>query len=431
MLKNKIKDFVEKYPHFDMNKFLVHFENGYTTAQLVEEHNVTELPLRKFAYSLGLEFSRLKRKCSVDEFKYRLSLEEGSDFKIITELELENSKLADKNRKLYQSLTLARDEATNLRRWAREEVRKEHLVDHLLSTFEKHLSSMDIQPVQIDKYDKENYKLPLQGLCVILSDEHIGNVVEEEKVPWNNYSYDIARKRLERVLTRVINYPKQSQELTIFNLLDTIQGMIHGAVPYSEDGLIGQIIAAVDIYVGLYEGIASQYSKINIVTVNDNHSRLSEKPSTQNKWDNLSIMLFKMVERILQAKGLNHFEFSFTKHDYQLVNINGANIFALHGDTIRSYRPESASEVAKAQDVCMGIFKEPFRHIISGHRHHHLVCDNQYGGVSIQNASLNGNTEYGMTSGYRPIQPSQTFFFVEEDGRIDSIEKVSVGDIVG
>jgi hypothetical protein len=60
-----------------------------------------------------------------------------------------------------------------------------------------------------------------------------------------------------------------------------------------------------------------------------------------------------------------------------------------------------------------------------------MVCDNQYDGVAIQNASLNGNTEYGMTSGFRPIQPSQTFFFVEEDGRIDSVEKVSVGDIVG
>jgi len=431
MLKKKIEEFVERHPHFNINKFLVDFENGLTTAELVEAHGLTELPMRRFAYSLGLEFGRTKRKMSVDEFKYRLSLEDGEDFKIVTELELENSKLSEKNRKLYQSLTLARDEANNLRRWSREETRKEHLVDHLLTTFEKQLSELKLEPIFIRPLDNINRELPKEGLCVMLSDEHIGNVVEEEKVPWNNYNYDIAQKRLERVFERVVSYQKQSQELTIFNLLDTIQGMIHGAVPYSEDGLIGQIMAAVDIYVGLYVGIAERYSKVRVIVVNDNHSRLSEKPSTQNKWDNLSIMLFRMVEKILQAKGLYHFQFIFTKHDYQIVEMNGANIFALHGDTIRSYRPESASEVAKAQDICMGLFKKPFRHIISGHRHSHMVCDNQYDGVAIQNASLNGNTEYGMTSGFRPIQPSQTFFFVEEDGRIDSVEKVSVGDIVG
>ena len=135
MVNNTIKQFKDKHTGFRFNEFLYSFSEGVTLQGLVEEYNVTELPLRKFVYSLGLEFAKKKRQSSVEELRYRIELEKGGDFDIVRALEADIEALSTKNRKLYQSLTLTRDENNALRKEARKEVREESLEDTLLTTW--------------------------------------------------------------------------------------------------------------------------------------------------------------------------------------------------------------------------------------------------------------------------------------------------------
>ena len=429
MLKDKIKEFEGKHFGFDFNKFLVDFEQGISREKLCDKFNITEMVLRKFIYSLGLNFVKSKRITSVKEFRQRLSAEDGQNIDLVTDLELELEKYVGKTEQLYKSLTLVRDENNRLRKSMRQEVRQENLYDSLIEAFKHKIDLMSFPPISLEQ-NLVDYEAPEQGLCGIFSDIHSGDYVESEVTPFNNYNYEIMEKRMLKVAEEIIWYPHQSKTLTMFHLLDDIKGLLHGGLYTSLDGVTTSMLKIVESYAKVYELLTQHYSGINIYVTNSNHDRKTDKPTSTDKWDNFGIMLAKFLEMILKAKGYNNINFYYTKHDYQLVNINGANILALHGDSIRSFKPYSASELSKAQDICLGMFNTTFKHSVNGHFHIGNVCANQYGGVSISNGTLVGNTEYGTSNGFRSIIPSQTIFFVKEDGNIEDIKLINLSSIV-
>lgn len=63
---------------------------------------------------------------------------------------------------------------------------------------------------------------------------------------------------------------------------------------------------------------------------------------------------------------------------------------------------------ALLQDVCLSEVWCSIQAYINGHGHQFISTHNQYSGMSIQNGTLVGNNAYGLQSGFRAIQPSQT-----------------------
>lgn len=429
MIKNIIDEFKSKH-NFNFEVFIDDYLNGMSRESLCKKHLVSEMPLRMFLQSLGLSFPKSKRHSSFEGFKYRYGLEDNiSDVKLVKELEKDVEILSEKNRKLYHSLTLIRDENTALRKESRQEVRQENLYDSLIEAFKHKIDSMSFPPISLEQ-NLVDYEAPEQGLCGIFSDIHSGDCVESEVTPFNNYNYEIMEKRMLKVAEEIIWYPHQSKTLTMFHLLDDIKGLLHMGLYTSLDGVTTSMLKIVESYVKVYELLVQHYSGINIYVTNSNHDRKTDKPTSTDKWDNFGIMLAKFLEMILKAKGCNNINFYYTKHDYQLININGANILAFHGDSIRSFKPYSASEISKAQDICLGMFNTTFKHSVNGHFHIGNVCANQYGGVSISNGTLVGNTEYGTSNGFRSIIPSQTIFFVNEEGNIEDTKLINLSSII-
>lgn len=430
MLKNTIEEFKQKHNNFNFEGFIDDYLKGTPREALCSQWNVTELPLRMFMKNLGLEWVKSKRHSSFEDFKYRYGLEDNiSDVKLVKELEKDVEILSEKNRKLYHSLTLIRDENTALRKESRQEVRQENLYDSLIEAFKHKIDLMSFPPISLEQ-NLVDYEAPEQGLCGIFSDIHSGDYVESGVTPFNNYNYEIMEKRMLKVAEEIIWYPHQSKTLTMFHLLDDIKGLLHGGVYTSLDGVTTSMLKIVESYAKVYELLTQYYSGINIYVTNSNHDRKTDKPTSTDKWDNFGIMLAKFLEMILKAKGYNNINFYYTKHDYQLVNINGANILAFHGDSLRNFKPYSATEISKAQDICLGMFNTTFKHSVNGHFHIGNVCANQYGGVSISNGTLVGNTEYGTSNGFRSIIPSQTIFFVKEDGNIEDTKLINLSSII-
>lgn len=401
--------------------------------ELCSRYNVSEMPLRGFLARLGLEFPKSRRYNSFKDFKYRISLENNiTDVNALVEVEKDVKLLAEDNRKLRKALVLARDSNNALRKEVRVEVRNEDVVEHLLEAFKQKIQEMKFitpEPIIIPQ-DYFIRKIQRKGLCAIISDVHAGDEVISEVTPYNNYNYEVMEKRMLKVANEIILFGKQSNELTMFHLLDDLKGLLHGGLYTSLDGVTTSMLKIVETYVKVYDVLIPYYDSINIYVTNSNHDRKTDKPTSTDKWDNFGIMLAKFLEMVLRAKGHNNVNFHYTKHDYHLVKINEANIFAFHGDSIRTFKPYNPTEISKAQDICLGMFKETFKHTINGHFHIGNVCANQYGGVSISNGTLVGNTEYGTSNGFRSIIPSQTIFFVNKEGNIEDTKLINLASII-
>ncbi len=422
MLADKIKDFESKYkaPFPDV---LSQFEDGKSRSKLSEEFNISEMVLRQFIYSLGLEFPKSKRQISIEEFRYKLALEKSNDVDLVKTLETQVNKLHNENYKLHKSLILQMDNNTLLRRKVRECVREENVIDNIVNSLSKDLPKLNTN-ISVDKPNVVS--LLDEGLCLVLSDEHLGDVVDKEEVPFNEYNYEIAEKRIKKVIIELLTFPYQSDKLTVFQLLDTIKGIIHGGVYDSEGGFTTSILKAVELYTKIYKVLASSYKYIDVYVTLDNHGRKTEKPSTKDRWDNYSVLIMKLVKHTLTTNGITNVNFIFSKNDYIEASINTTNILAFHGDTVRSYNPTTASSVGNVHAIALQMFNKTFKHFISGHRHSSIICDNQYGGKCIQNGTLVGGTPYGVATGFSPNYPSQTIFFVESTGNIEQFKTVSL-----
>lgn len=432
MLKDKIEEFKSKHEGFNFESFLDDFVEGLSREKLCDRWNVTELPLRMFCQQLGLNWIKSKRLSSVEDFRYRLGLENNiGDSVALKEVQRDVERLAEKNRKLYQSLTLARDENNVLRKESRQEAREDAMLDTILDMFQQKIDAMSFTKNEYNFNAEYLAEQELrQGLVGVFSDIHSGQEVQDSVTPFNNYNYEVMEKRMLKVAEEIILFGKQSTNLTMFHLLDDLKGIIHGGLYSTLDGLSTSMLKIVEVYSKVYEMLAPYYLEINIYVTNSNHDRKTEKPSSENKWDNFGIMLAKFLEMILKAKGIKNINFHYTLNDYQLVTINGAKIFAFHGDSLRNFKPYSPTEISKAQDVCMGLFDTTFKHTLNGHFHIANACANQYGGMSISNGTLVGNTEYGTSNGFRSIIPSQTIFFVNKEGNIEDIKILNLSNII-
>lgn len=277
----------------------------------------------------------------------------------------------------------------------------------------------------------QNPDIMENGLIAIYGDTHYGEVVNKKEVPSNEYSYVIAKARLEKFLDEILMYQRQSANIVLVDLKDTIKGVIHGGIYTSEGSFISSIMKAVDLNVQLYSTLASVYNKVTVVSTGSNHERTQDIIIADKKYLDYGRLIDNFVGLQLKALGITNVNIVTTDTGYNMFNVNGANIVAFHGDTLRKYQPYDANQRSLLQDVCISEVGAPYRHAINGHGHQFITAHNQYNGISIQNGTLVGANEYGLQSGFRTIQPTQTICFVEADGSIQDIKPVNLADISG
>lgn len=425
---------VEFQKRFDLpdskwNKFLSEVESGVPLKDICEKYHTNYNATRYLFYSLSLDISsKAKRKQSVLELHKDIAKENGEKYDLVEALEKELETVVDKNRKLNKAINNVRDENNNLRRIIRVEDREIYKFEKILEEFSAKISGLELKKLDITYKEFPIKPTQKYGTVVLLGDEHFGEISEQE-VCGNNYTHNIATKRLNYVVDTLAQYQNQSEILTVFELLDISKGQIHFGEYLSEAGLTGTMLKIVQVYADLYERVSPLYKGIEVYVTNSNHDRTTQKPTSYMKWDNYGIMMMKMVDMLLKAKGVNNVNFNFTKNEYHLVEINGSNVMALHGDSIRSYKAYSKVERNHLQSVCLGMFNKPYHIAVSGHTHQSMQVSNEYGGYNIVNGSLNGNSEYGITNGFSSIEPCQTIFFIDDKGKVKDLHFVNLSHI--
>lgn len=404
-----------------INEIVKSYADKKSVGVIADEQDVTPYIISTILKHLQLKRPKNKRDTCVKEHYAMLENETLDEY--TEELEEENDMLITKVSQLEKSLIKSRFELNSKRKLQRESIKQEQLEDKILKVFEKSLKkpSMVIKPTFKANLEYETE----DGLCLVLSDHHIGEVVGNDVVQ-NTFNYEVAIKRLDRLLEATLTFPKQSKNINVIQCGDMLKGLIHGGLYTSEESFIESISKAVDYNVYMYKVLSAVYDRVTVRSITGNHDRVTDEPSNSNKALDFTRLIDKMVAKQLLALGITNVDILVTSTPYQLMRINSANILTFHGDTVRKYSPADANQRSLLQDLCLGTFKEPYKHAVSGHTHQFMACHNQYGGMSIVNGTLVGSNAYGVSNGMRDIIPTQTIFYVDLQGEIELVKAVNL-----
>lgn len=422
MLKDTIQEFGKKFPKFDLNEFLIDFELGMSRENLSNKFEVGEMPMRSFVYSLGLDFVRSKRLASIEDFKYKLGLEDGTDHNVIVEMASSIETLASKNAKLYKSLTHARDENNALRKNDREEARVETWEQEFISEIVRECADIEVAPICVP----DGNLIPTKTRpFILLSDMHWSEYIEGEYIEnINEFNMDICREGMDKHFAPALSMT--GEECFVFNAGDLISGAIHGLDLTGEVPVTQSVVLLAVELTSRYKALAQNYDKVYIKMIVGNHSRLTYKPSTRHKAFDYEHLLFELVQQM--CSDTKNIEMEFSKSTLMVVNLAKKSfepkyVGLTHGD---SYKVMGDSALLKTITMFEQTFGVKATHVMSGHTHKMSINNTPNGGFNIVNGCYSGSSMYGISTGFNPLSTYQITGLLDDEGNIVSITPVNV-----
>ena len=424
MLKDTIEKFKEKHSGFNFEEFIQSYLEGESRLELCSKYNVSEMPLRGFLARLGLEFPKSRRYSSYEEFKYRVGVESNvNEVKLVKELEKDVDRLSSKNRKLYQSLVLSRDENTALRRESRREARSEDVVEHLIEELKQGFHSIELPTTPFMLVDRSILNNQEAQPFVLLSDLHYNEVIEGKYIEdYNEFNNQICLEGIDRVLTKVQRYGGDT--LRIYLAGDAISGIIHFLDLKGQIPVTSSIIELAYFLADRISKLAKQYKNIKVMMVNGNHSRLSLKPTLDLKAFDFEHLLYELMKVQVVDKNV---KFEYSHSTYLVDNIGTEDspkyVGLFHGDN-KSFNPTAEAGVLKQ----FGIFDELFgirvHSLLSGHTHKPVFSSSPRGGSILVNGCASGSNQFGFNANFLPLQPYQWIGTWSKEGYVEEMECV-------
>ena len=284
MLKDTIEKFKEKHSGFNFEEFIQSYLEGASREVLCSRYNVSEMPLRGFLARLGLEFPKSRRYSSYEELKYRLGVESNvNEVKLVKELEHDIDRLSNKNRKLYQSLTIARDENNALRRESRKEVRNEASSEAQAEIVAKALDGI------IDRIDSKyvTKELPLNTISnsdlltmYPYTDLHLGMLALKE-VSGYDFDLKIAEQWVLASMEHLVQVSPNSETCLIAEMGDFLHAenddnRTKSGHSLDVDTRHSKIIeVAFNLMISLIEKALTKHKYVKFLSISGNHSENS------------------------------------------------------------------------------------------------------------------------------------------------------------
>lgn len=304
----------------------------------------------------------------------------------------EEKKELEKMKMQYQ------DQKREYRKYLRSDAKFEHLLNEMKKSIEK------LPELKIKEKIDFSYNLGNEGI-LILSDWHLGLKCKNH---WNEFNYEIARERIEKLKNKVIKYCKKHivDILHIEIIGDMINGSIHlGNRVESEENVINQAMTTSEILANFINDLANELPNIKVYTLYGNHGRVNS-----NKNDSIDVENFeRLIEWYLdiRLKDINNIELCKNIYDetfnyFQLKN--GKNIVFSHGNY---------DKVNRVIDDYSKMLKIYVDEVHLGHFHNYNEKDDS-GRTLLINGTLSGTDTYSKN--LRLIgKPMQTLRIYEED----------------
>ena len=323
-----------------------------------------------------------------------------SDYEKLLEIKKERVKMADERNQNMLAV----------RRLAREET--------LLEIAKEVAETLKSKPV-LPNYEYIT-NTGTKAAILQISDWHYGIEISN---PWNSYDPEIARDRIIKLRSRVIEKIKENsvKDLYITNLGDLISGRIHETIRIQNR--IDVISQALEVAEILVEFIAylSQYADIYYISTTDNHSRLEPKKESSIDLESLTRVIEPLVEARIQnlkyenkCKNITFIKSPFGP-DIAKFEIMGYKIGAVHG--------HKDNPRAVVSNISL-MTQDNYDLILSAHLHH-FSCNEDFNTVTVSNGSLMGTDDYAADLRLNN-KPSQNLIIVSEESVVESIHKITL-----
>jgi len=214
-------------------------------------------------------------------------------------------------------------------------------------------------------------------LTAMVSDAHLGLIVDPKEVPGSAFDWTIAARRFALFATQISDWKPYHRDET--DLLVVFNGdMICGRIHLDDRGvtlLTEQIHGAAAILVAFLDYLKQHFANIRVIGLPGNHERATRERQVSQRWDNHSSSIYLAIKMAFRdTPGIS---FEIPKTGEGVVELPGGDALALfsHGDV----RP-SISNVGKSLNIkpmvetihrinASGEFAKPVRVLGYGHFH--------------------------------------------------------------
>jgi hypothetical protein len=424
-MTNLIQDLTARYG-VNMVEYLTLYKNGHSRDDMAEALGCSVPTVRLIATLLHLRLKRKFRDMDLANLERKIANNDSNPDADILEAQLDTA-ISQLTKAEKQAKKLNIENAVLRRKLEAkkaQEVKTERFDDFVERNAE--LLCQFINGPELVVLPLKAPERQFEGLCVCLADCHIGSVVKPEEVgDVNEFNYDVAKHRLGVLAHSVLDFPKQSEMVSIILGGDLIEGCIHGSIDTAEESFVESVLKASQMLYTFVKIMAENYKVVEVLAVTGNHGRIKENITFDKKFADYEYLVVKTIEQMLETNGVGNVEINFSKSGYFLHEINKTNLLIFHGDTQRSFNISNAKSLSELQTFCLSTFGKPFNHTISGHWHQAKTVSTAYG-TSIQTGSLVGVNHYSFHSGFSPQKASQPIFFIEENGDIDFVQHVTL-----
>ena len=237
------------------------------------------------------------------------------------------------------------------------------------------------------------------------SDVHAAEVVSSEATNGaNEYNYDIALKRHQRLLEGVLSYKEHSgfpvDRLRILGLGDMLSGDIHEELKETNEMPLEEATVRFGEDAALWlEEFVPYFSEITVDGVVGNHPRRSKKRAAKRKYNNSDWTAYEIMRIALRKNG--SIKFDIPKAGAHPVMIFNERLLMFHGDAVGP----SAMVGVPAGGIIRYVKNlrdqwdargQPVKYFACGHFHD----PNSWSKRIFINGSVVGLSEYGDDKGY-------------------------------
>ena len=266
--------------------------------------------------------------------------------------------------------------------------------------------------------DRSNTVAP----CVMLSDIHMGEVIEPSQMLYSNqYNESIAKERLELWTLNVVDILKNKinfdyNGITVNLNGDFLSGNIHDELTASnEKSLMQSLLTMQGELIKVLNTFADNFGRVFVAGCPGNHGRNTQKKVYKNKaFSNFDWLLYCLLEQWFQND--DRFTFKISDTDELQYHIFDNFRFRLtHGDQISGGSGITgpvntiARGNAKKQLASLS-YDMDYDYLLLGHFHQSMVLNN-----CIVNGSLIGYSEFAMQNNMNFEYPKQMLWLVHPE----------------
>jgi predicted transcriptional regulator len=293
----------------------------------------------------------------------------------------------------------------------------------LADTLSRILEAVTVCEPEKIVYKKQTGKMQVSNPCCSVlhcSDWHIGKSVRAEQIEeWGEFNYEIAKRRLERLVEYKVNTVELErksiniQDLVILSTGDMINGALRNSdIATNEFPVCVQPVKAAELFSSVLMAMAPFFRKIYVEwVVPDNHGRVGKKIEFAEPWNSYNYL----VAELARAKTAKQKNIVWHIHPGEIgrVEVEGRRYLIRHGHGMKGasyggiswYKYEQMAG-REARKRMRRDRKYQFHRIITGHLHAPVKGRDWWIG-----GSLSGTDSFDHACG-RESEPIQTGWLV-------------------